>query len=295
MVVLVGSTGLAQEPTPQVEVASVKRQTSVVASAQQAKPQFEVASVKASGPFTPPTGGTWADWIDAVSLKVLPDGLAARRENVHSLIINAYGVMPYQIVGGPDWLKSEPFDINAKAATNVPVAQIQLMMQSLLEDRFRLVAHREHREMRHQALVLARGTDALGPGLFRMDVACTPMAVNELRRQFPEKYRSPLGNGVISSCSNRGVNTLAASLASDLGTPVIDATGLEGPFYWAFSAQWPRRNSNLGSNLGAPLQDPSDLPALSTAFEEQLGLKLESRKGPIEVLVIDSVSKPTGN
>jgi uncharacterized protein (TIGR03435 family) len=77
--------------------------------------------------------------------------------------------------------------------------------------------------------------------------------------------------------------------------PVIDATGLEGPFYWAFSAEWPRRSSNRGSNLGAPARDPSDLPALSTAFEEQLGLKLESRKGPIDVLVIDSVSRPTEN
>jgi uncharacterized protein (TIGR03435 family) len=265
-----------------------------VASAQQPKPRFEVASVKPSGPVTP-SGGTWTDVMNSVGLRRLPDGITARQETVHSLIISAYGVLPSQIVGGPDWVKSDRFEITAKAGADVPVAQIQLMMQSLLEDRFKLVAHREQREMRHQALVLAKADRRLGPGLFRMDVACTPMAVNELRRQFPEKYLSPLGNGLISSCSNRGVNTLAASLASDLETPVIDATGLEGPFYWAFSAEWPRRSSNPGSNLGSPLRDPSDLPALSTAFEEQLGLKLESRKGPIEVLVIDSVSRPTGN
>lgn len=266
----------------------------VSASAQAPKPQFEVASVKASGPVVP-SRGTWTDVINSVGLRRLPDGITAPQETVHSLIITAYGVLPYQIVGAPDWVQSDRFDINAKAATNVPVAQIQLMMQSLLEDRFKLVTHREQREMRHQALVLARGANALGPGLFRMDVSCSPMAVNELRRQFPEKYLSPLGNGVSSSCSNRGVELLAASLASDLGTPVIDATGLEGPFYWAFRAERPRRNSNLSSNLGAPLTDPSDLPGLSTAFEEQLGLKLESRKGPIEVLVIDSVSRPTEN
>ena len=269
----------------------------ISAYAQAPKPQFEVASVKASGPVTP-SRGTWTDvWTDVMSsgLRRLPDGITASQETVHSLIISAYGVLPYQIVGGPDWVKRDRFEITAKAGTDVPIAQIELMMQSLLEDRFKLVAHREQREMRHQALVLAKGANVLGPGLFRMDVACTPMAVNELRRQFPEKYLSPLGNGLISSCSNRGVTALAASLASDLGTPVIDATGLEGPFYWAFSAEWPRRNSNLGSNLGAPLRDPSELPALSTAFEEQLGLKLESRKGPIDVLVIDSVSKPTEN
>jgi uncharacterized protein (TIGR03435 family) len=233
--------------------------------------------------------------VFSAGLRRFPNGITARQETVHSLIINAYGVLPYQIVGGPDWVKSDRFDIDAKAGTNVPAAQIEVMTQSLLEDRFKLVVHREQREMRHQALVLARGANVLGPGLFRMDVACTPMAVNELRRQFPEKYLSPLGNGLISSCSTQGVNMLAASLASDLGTPVVDATGLEGPFYYAFRAEWPRRNSNLGSNLGAPQGDPSDLPALSTAFDEQLGLKLESRKGPIEVLVIDSVSRPTGN
>jgi uncharacterized protein (TIGR03435 family) len=265
----------------------------ISADAQAPKPQFEVASVKPSGPVTP-SRGTWTDVMNS-GLRRLPDGITARQETVHSLIINAYGVLPSQIVGGPDWVKSDRFEITAKAGADVPVAQIQLMMQSLLEDRFKLVAHREQREMRHQALVLARGANVLGPGLFRMDVACTPMAVNELQRQFPEKYPSSLGNGLISSCSNRGVNTLAASLASDLGTPVIDATGLEGPFYWAFTAEWPRRRSNLGSNFGAPLRDSSDLPALSTAFEEQLGLKLESRKGPVEVLVIDSVSRPTGN
>jgi uncharacterized protein (TIGR03435 family) len=264
-----------------------------VASAQQPKPRFEVASVKPSGPVTP-SRGTWTDVMNS-GLRRLPDGITASQETVHSLIISAYGVLPSEIVGGPDWMKSDRFEITAKAGADVPVAQIQLMMQSLLEDRFKLVAHREQREMRHQALVLAKGANVLGPGLFRMDVPCTPMAVNELQRQFPEKYLSSLGNGLISSCSNRGVNGLAASLASDLGTPVIDATGLEGPFYWAFSAEWPRRSSSLGSNFGAPQRDRSDLPALASAFEEQLGLKLESRKGPIEVLVIDSVSRPTEN
>lgn len=259
----------------------------------QEPPRFEVASIRKVD--APATNGTFEAVFNGVRTRVLADGLAAPYETVHDLMILAYGLKPYQIVGVPDWARSDRFAITAKAGTTVSVDQIRLMMQSLLEDRFKLVTHREQREMRHQALVLARGANGLGPRLFRMDVACTPMALNELRRKFPEKYLSPLGNGVRSGCSTNGVNTLAASLAADLGTPVIDATGLQGPFYHAISAQWPRRDSNLGSNLGAPLTDPSDLPALSTAFEEQLGLKLESRKGPIEVLVIDSVSRPTGN
>jgi uncharacterized protein (TIGR03435 family) len=97
----------------------------------------------------------------------------------------------------------------------------------------------------------------------------------------------------MSGCSAAGVGGLANSLTSRLGTTVFDRTGLEGPFHYAFSAQLPTRP--VSPSLGAPPSDPSGLPALSTALEEQLGLKLESRKGSIDVLVIDSVSKPTEN
>jgi uncharacterized protein (TIGR03435 family) len=261
-----------------------------LASAQEPKPRFEVASVKPSGPVTP-SGGTWTDMMNS-GLRRLPDGITAPQETVHGLVIRAYGVLPYQIVGGPDWMKSDRFEITAKAGADVPGAQIQLMMQSLLEDRFKLVAHREQREMRHQTLVLAKADRRLGPGLFRMDVACTPAMINELRQKFPEKYASPF-NGVMSGCSAAGVGGLASSLTSRLGTPVIDRTGLEGPFHYAFSAQLPARP--VSPSLGAPTSDPADLPALSTGLEEQLGLKLESGKGPIEVLVIDSVSRPSEN
>jgi uncharacterized protein (TIGR03435 family) len=78
--------------------------------------------------------------MNSVGLRRLPDGITARQETVHSLVISAYGVLPYQIVGGPDWMKSDRFEIAAKAGADVPVAQIQLMMQSLLEDRFKLTA-----------------------------------------------------------------------------------------------------------------------------------------------------------
>jgi hypothetical protein len=77
-----------------------------VASAQQPKPRFEVASVKPSGLVTP-SRGTWTDVMNSVGLRRLPDGITARQETVHSLVISAYGVLPYQIVGGPDWMKSD--------------------------------------------------------------------------------------------------------------------------------------------------------------------------------------------
>ena len=90
----------------------------ISAYAQAPKPRFEVASVKPSGPVTP-SRGTWGEMFSA-GLRRLPDGFTAPQETVHSLIINAYGVLPYQIVGGPDWVKSDRFDIDAKAGIDVP-------------------------------------------------------------------------------------------------------------------------------------------------------------------------------
>ena len=178
------------------------------------------------------------------------------------------------------------FQISAKAENDAPAAQIELMVQSLLKDRFKLVVHREPREMSVQALVRARPNGSLGPGLVRMD-ECSPSIVNELRRKFPEKYPTPSG-GMISGCSSMGLGSLATGLTLGLGTPVIDATGLTDSFYYTLRSQF----SMVAAYVRAPNNDPN-LPALSTALDEQLGLKLESRRGPLDVLVIDSAEMPT--
>lgn len=116
--------------------------------------------------------------------------------------------------------------------------------------------------------------------------------MNELRRKDPDKYLNPPGAmGGMSSCSPSGVEMLADYLTLRLGTPVIDATGLSGPFYYLLTAQLPPMTFSIGALKG----ESSDLPALSTALEEQLGLKLESRNGPVDVLVVDTVQQPTEN
>jgi uncharacterized protein (TIGR03435 family) len=263
-----------------------------VIAAQDAKPKFEVTSVKPDrqgGTITLQEVGA-----GATLLGVQAGGrFIGNRVTVAQLLAFAYGLKgEYQVAGLPEWVRTDRFVIEARAKLDATADEIKMMVRSLLEDRFKLVAHMEPREMRYQTLVLAKANKGLGPGLFPMDVVCTPAMVNELRRKLPEKYVSPLGNGMMSSCSTAGVGRLADLLTSRLGTPVIDGTGLEGPFYFALRAQLPRP---VSSNLGAPKVDPSDLPALSTALEEQLGLKMESRKGPIDVLVIDSVSRPTEN
>ena len=256
--------------------------------AQQAKPQFEVASVRRqSEPIKA------ENVASGMIPRALPGGrFSVTHVTVESLLAFAYDVRPYRIMGGPDWVRQDLFAVNAKAENDASADEIKLMLRSLLGERFNLVAHMEPREMRVQALVRTGPDAPLGPGIFRMDDECVPAVVNDLRRRFPEKYPSPMANGMMSGCSTSGVNYLADYLTMRLQVPVIDATGLEGHFYYSLTAQLPPFTP---SGLGRPLSDSSDLPGLATALREQLGLKLESRKGPVDVLVIDAVQQPTEN
>jgi uncharacterized protein (TIGR03435 family) len=259
---------------------------SVTAIAQEPKPKFEVASIK------PRETSTTASVLIAGISRALPGGgFSATYASVEHLLMFAYDLEDYRIIRGPDWMRRDIFEVRAKAATDAPADEIKLMVRSLLEERFKLVAHIEPREMRHDALILAHPNGALGPNVFRMDDECTPAVVNELRRKLPDKYPTPNGSGMMSGCSRNGFSGFAGLLTTLLGTPVIDATGLEGPFYYVLTAQLPPR----GSTLGRPLSDSLGLPALSTALEEQLGLKVQSRKSALQVLVIDSVHQPTEN
>jgi uncharacterized protein (TIGR03435 family) len=161
------------------------------------------------------------------------------------------------------------------------------MVRSLLDDRFKLTAHREQREMPFLALVRAKPGRPLGPSLLRME-ECSSAIVNELRRTFPDKYPTPMG-AMMSGCSRAGLDSLATSLSLKLGVSIIDETGLSGSFYHTIRSEQLRMRPAVGAD-----NDPG-LPSLSTALEEQLGLKLESRRGPMDMLVIDSVQRPTEN
>jgi uncharacterized protein (TIGR03435 family) len=249
------------------------------ATQQQAAPAFEVASVKPA---------------ESLRLSVAPVPRAqpggrfrADSAPLSSLLWFAYGVRHDLIVGGPEWVRQDLFQISAKAQDDASAAEIGLMVQSLLRDRFRLVAHKELREMPVQALVRTQPDGPLGQGLLPMS-ECSPAIVNELRRKLPEKYPTPMG-GMISGCSSVGLDSLATLLSLE-GTPVIDATGLTGSFYYTLRSQFSPVPEAL---LGRPNTHDPNLPALSTALEEQLGLRLQSRRAPIEVLVIDSVERPT--
>ncbi len=246
----------------------------------QAAPAFEVASVKPAAMRT-------------ISLAPIPRAQPGGRfradmATVADLLWFAYGARQDLIVGGPEWVRQDRFEINAKASTDAPAAEIRLMVRSLLEDRFKLVMHNERREMQVLALVRSRPDGPPGPNLSRIE-ECSPAVVNELRRNFPEKYPAPRGTGVMSGCSSRGLGDLAALLTMGHDRPVIDATGLTDSFYFTIRSGF----SPASTLIGRPTTTDPDLPAVSTALEEQLGLELQSRRAPVEVLVIDSVERPT--
>lgn len=241
------------------------------------RPAFEVASVKkriGPGPASVILGQN------------APSGRFDRTITAAGLILYAYDLRDYQLIGGPEWIRSDRFDVAATAGRDATMMEIRLMLQSLLEDRFKLITRKEQREMPVYSLVLARKDARLGSGITRTDDDCKATA----RR--PSNV--PAGAGTTSGCG--GVAVIASGASRVMGSPVIDKTGLTGTFVYFvyYSLAGPR--SFAGTLL--PLPDTSsdpNLPAYPTALQEQLGLKLESTRGPVDVLVIDSVQQPTEN
>lgn len=185
--------------------------------------------------------------------------------SLRDLIETAYGVRAYQI-SGPDWIKSERYDIAAKTATSANRNQILAMLRTLLTERFGLALHREQKVLPVYELTVAKG----GPKL------------QTVQNDGHNSINSNSGHIVGEKASLGG---LAEALSRRVERPVLDKTGLSGAFN--FTLQWTPESA---SESGA------DGPSIFTALPEQLGLKLVPRKDPIEILVIDRVQKtPTEN
>ena len=226
--------------------------------------------------------------------------LALRR-----LILNAYGVQDYQLSGDPPWLASEHYDIQATSAGSTTVQQMEgPMLQGLLQERFKLVLHRETRQLQVYELTVGKGGSKLQ---VTEEGTCTPYAEDSPPPPAPvpgQPNRTFCGlhltvQGMNRALDGKGVATaaLAASLSrtytSDLGRTVVDRTGLTGTY--DVHLKW-SIDSLIGPAEPGAGQSP-DLtgPSLFTALQERLGLKLESSKGPVEVLVIDHIEKPSEN
>ena len=190
-----------------------------------------------------------------------PTGLTARNVTLLFCIRIAYDVQDYQ-VAGPDWISTEQYDIAAKTGAPVQQDQLRLMLQTLLAERFKLVMHREQRTRSVYQLVVGNN----GPKL-------TPAKPDE-----SSGITADIGHLTLSAAS---MPVLARRLSQQLHEPVLDATGLTGTY--DFTLDWAQNDSVPG-------------PSLFTAVQEQLGLKLETKKVPVDVLVIDHAEKiPTAN
>ena len=255
---------------------------------------FEVASVKPSN-------------ADAAPRLMRPVGgrFIASSVALRDLVSQAYGFFfDFQIDGGPDWQTSRRFDIEAKAEDpGVGMDGMRPMLKTLLADRFQLKVHTETREMPIYALVVARDDGRLGAKITPSTADCSN-AEQELAEQLELLQAGqglpcaimPVPARVAGSMTMRGNGASMAALARFFtpftGRMVQDRTGLRGLYDWEMTfdrAIRPRARAAQQTGTSVPL---SDSPSLMTALQEQLGLKLESARGPVEILVIDSAALP---
>jgi len=266
-------------------------QSAVLARAQDAPadiPKFDVATIK------PNKSGEMR-----IMMRFLPDGFNMEGVPPQLMLTQAFNVEDDRIVGAPAWVKTDRFDIQAKVAPEdapkldkLKREQRSAMLQPLLEDRFNLKFHHETREMPVYVLVVAKGGSKLKPA------ETAPGGTGGQR--MPRMRMSP-GN---LDAQGAQLDMLAHVLSSQVGRTVIDKTGLTGNYDFALHftpENMPRMGPGPGGpdggRPGADAPPPPDTsgPDIFTAVQEQLGLKLESEKGPVDVIVIDHIDKPSEN
>jgi uncharacterized protein (TIGR03435 family) len=254
----------------------------------QAQATFEVASIK------PNTSG-------ATSMKFpFPSGGRFNGTNVNlkTLITFAYGVQGFMLEGAPGWLSSDRYDITAKAAeSNVSIAQVREMLQSLLADRFHLAAHRETKEVPVYTILEAKNGSKLEesrPGSCVDGNMPRPAANQPQPIVCGSFFTGPSSLDV----RKMSLTQIASTLSIVLGRTVVDKTGLTGTydFHLEFA---PDETVNLvvGRSAGPDDNDPDRSgPSIFTALQQKLGLRLESQRGPGEVLIIDRIERiPAAN
>ena len=258
------------------------------------KLSFEVATVKPAPPGD-----------NRIAILGQPGGrFVANNVTLKMLMGTAWRVRDFQIFGGPGWAGTDRWNIEAKAeAGAIPppsgppdptvIPPLMLMVQSLVEDRFQLKMHKETRELPIYELVVARGGPKIKPSEDQ-----SPLSLGPTQRGGPiPRGNMRMGRGDLEA-TGVPVSNFIVGLSQQLGRPVIDKTGLKG--LYDIKLQW---TPELGQGLGPlgppggpePPPPPADGPSIFTAIQEQLGLRLESTKGPVEVFVIDSAQKPSEN
>jgi uncharacterized protein (TIGR03435 family) len=228
------------------------------------------------------------------------------------LIEKAY--FPYGPAGSPNtqfilagtagWMNSEHFDIEARAEGNPTVKQKQLMLQSLLEDRFKLVAHHETRQLPIYALVLAKAGKTGAQLIPHTDITncvdpaaqASPASVNQAALPLCGGfYLLPRNGGLFTDLRGITMEWFANNLSGLVGRLVVNHTGLSGTFDLTLGYSRDAGQPGYRPSADGAAPDPSAPPSIFTALQEQLGLKLDSQTGPVDVLVVDHAEEPSPN
>jgi uncharacterized protein (TIGR03435 family) len=232
------------------------------------RPEFEVASVKPSVEMAP--------GLDQLT----PGRLHATNLTLRHLILVAFKLRDFQLIGGPGWIAADRFDVEAKSDSPQSADDTLLMLQRLLEDRFRLAYRRETREQAAYVLTAGRTGSRMRPA------TCTPGAprlgnpdpCGRIARTLEGQNQLLSMTGVpVSSADGLAYQSLAWQLSISLDRPVIDRTDLTGRF--DLTLKWAKDDASTG-------------PSIFTAVQEQLGLRLDPGKGPTEVMIIERAEKP---
>jgi uncharacterized protein (TIGR03435 family) len=236
-------------------------------------PSFEVASIKVNHSGT-----------HMVAIQPQPGGrFVATNINLKQLIDFAYGIKENQLSGAPAWIDSERYDVSAKPETTATPDQMKRMLQSLLADRFKLTFRKETKELPVYVLTVAKN----GPKLEASKDDSTEPGRGRGLRMSPGQL---MAQGATAS-------DFASHLSNILGRNVIDKTGLPGKYN--FNLKWAPDESQAaafrGPGDGSPPPPDSSGPSIFSAIQDQLGLRLDAQKAPVEVYVFASVEKPSEN
>ena len=275
--------------------------------------RFEVASIKPSNPKPASVQASLPMIVPAFGR------LQAQNMTLRLLIVSAYQKQSFQVIGGPGWLNTTKFDVNAR--TDDPKASttdLLEMLQGLLADRFKLRVHPETRQVPIYALMLARSGNRLGPQLKRSTADC-PGYKEQQQKMLEAIAKGGIGGltammakpgesracgispaprtsaGVGMKLTGMPIVMLTEMLTQLVGRPVVDKTGLNGLYDYEITIDAPTL-IRMYAELGVSLPNAASLPegpSLMTTLQENLGLKLDAQRGPGQVLVVDSAALPT--
>jgi bla regulator protein blaR1 len=223
---------------------------------------------------------------------------------VEEIIVNAWHVFPSQILDAPAWIRTAAYDVSAKPGAATKPDEVNLMMRALLRNRFELAIHHETRQLPTYALVIARKDGMVGPSLVKSKQGgCVERIPGNPPPPRPDPAKPATRWCGLLMMRPRKLSgaavpivVLAEQVSLRLGRTVIDMTGLKGNY--DIDLEWTSDEAAVpfleGSSDPVPPPDPQGQTIL-TALNEQLGLKIESRRAPVDVIVIDHIQRPSAN